>query len=416
MVATSTAKLKGEPLEVVQDTVAAALYPSQPITLKESSGRSGARAFLVSNEDRVLALIKVQGDSGLNSHLNTQQRMKAATEALRDHGIAPSVLMIGPDFYVEASAGTSVMKDFFHFDHDKAPCEDLAQLLARVHAAPIDWWTPLKEAYIARDPAIAGILGKAPPYAPVWNLPFSGIDTGKLVMGMGNIPDATTEAVLRLQIETGVFEKVMCCDAFSPQTEAGRRQVVTHGDFKPDNVLCTDDGTLSAIDYDLTQVGPAVTDFGYMLPMWFGKMSFDFRRNFTRHYLEAAGLACGEQDVHAFMLDCEVASLTSLPGLLANIYDKEIPLLRGVPHPTAKDGHSAGSADDSPTGPEIVELLSEAVQKVRAEPALAARCVREGLVTTLFATEGVGLPQLGSWLQHMCTSNMLRLFGIAPPS
>ena len=77
-------------------------------------------------------------------------------------------------------------------------------------------------------------------------------------------------------------------------------------------------------------------------------------------------------------------------------------------------GATAGSADDSPTGPEIVDLLAEAVGKVRADAALSGRCVREGLVPTLYALEGLGEAKLWSWLQEMCDNNMLRLFGIAP--
>ena len=53
-------------------------------------------------------------------------------------------------------------------------------------------------------------------------------------------------------------------------------------------------------------------------------------------------------------------------GLLAHIYDAEVPLLRGTPHPTAKPDYTASSADASPTGLEIVDLLAAAVKKVRA--------------------------------------------------
>ena len=49
----------------------------------------------------------MEGDSLLNSHPNTQLRMKLATTALREAGIAPALLMTGPDFYVEAAAGAS---------------------------------------------------------------------------------------------------------------------------------------------------------------------------------------------------------------------------------------------------------------------------------------------------------------------
>ena len=61
-------------------------------------------------------------------------------------------------------------------------------------------------------------------------------------------------------------------------------------------------------------------------------------------------------------------------------------------------------------------LREIAVGNVRADAALSDRTVREGLVPTLYALEGLGQQELWSWLQQMCANNMLRLFGIAPPS
>ena len=77
----------------------------------------------------------------------------------------------------------------------------------------------------------------------------------------------------------------MQCSSFSPTSAAGRRQVVVHNDFKPDNVLRDPDtGTLTAIDYDLVQVGPAVMDFGLPYMMWLGARftTADERRRFGR--------------------------------------------------------------------------------------------------------------------------------------
>ena len=112
------------------------------------------------------------------------------------------------------------------------------------------------------------------------------------------------------------------------------------------------------------------------------------------------------------MLDCEVATITAFPGLLANIYDAEIPLLRGTPHPTAKAGRTAGGPNDSPTGPEIVDLLAEAIGKVYADPAVADEVLTIGIVGAMFNSQGFGSAALGSLLQQMAEHNMLRLFGV----
>ena len=88
--------------------------------------------------------------------LSSQHRRKgrAAASVMRAEGIAPPVIMRGADFHVEASAGTSVMKDFFHFDEDLAPPAALAGLLAKLHALPVDWYDALKDTFLKRDPRL----------------------------------------------------------------------------------------------------------------------------------------------------------------------------------------------------------------------------------------------------------------------
>ena len=113
------------------------------------------------------------------------------------------------------------------------------------------------------------------------------------------------------------------------------------------------------------------------------------------------------------MLDCEVNTIVAFPGLLANLYDAEVPLLRGTTHPTAKAGFYASGSDASPTGLEIVDLLAEAVQKVRSDRDLSDSCLKNGLVFTMFKEEGFGSRLLNSWLKEMRRNKMLRLFGIA---
>ena len=113
------------------------------------------------------------------------------------------------------------------------------------------------------------------------------------------------------------------------------------------------------------------------------------------------------------MFDCEVNTIVAFPGLLAKIYDAEVPLLRGVKHPTTKAGFEARSENASPTGLELIDLLSSAIGKIRTDEQLINRSLRDGLVVTLFKEEGLGLEPLNSWLREMQRNKMLRLFGIA---
>ena len=202
MALSSDVKLVGVTAERILQTVHAALYASVPLdsmAIKESS-------YLVSQAGTAVAMLKVTGGSILHTHPATGKRITAATGVLREVNNAPAMLLSGPDFYAEAAAGPSVMKDFFHFKDDCTAAE-IATLLARFHSTPTAWFTPLRDEYVERDAGLAPILRAAPLHSPCWHLPWSGIDTGNVVMGMDNVSDEIARKVLRLQIESGVWQR-----------------------------------------------------------------------------------------------------------------------------------------------------------------------------------------------------------------
>ena len=107
------------------------------------------------------------------------------------------------------------------------------------------------------------------------------------------------------------------CEAFSPVSEAARRQVVVHNDFKPDNILYDPvSKELTVIDYDLVQVGAAVMDFGLPYMMWLGSRFTDFtyRRDFIKSYLHHSNLPTDEKSVRDMMIDCEINTIVAFPG------------------------------------------------------------------------------------------------------
>ena len=73
----------------------------------------------------------------------------------------------------------------------------------------------------------------------------------------------------------------------------------------------------------------------------------------------------------------------------------------------------ASGLDASPTGLELVDLLAEAVEKIRSDDDLIISCLENGLVVTMSKNNGFGSKQLNSWLKEMQKNKMLRLFGIA---
>ena len=417
----SEIRLKNSTLDNIAKIALNSLYHNQEskpsLTVNDVSGNSGAKTYICYERDIPKCIVKItEGKSIMNSHPNTTTRVTAATKVLRENGIAPQILMKGADFHIERSAGTSVMKDFFNFDPELAPPEKLAELLARIHATPTNWYKPLKESFLNRDQDIATILRPMPSHAPCWCLPWSGYDTGMPILGVGNPDIATAKKILELEIKTGVYEKVMQCSAFFPVSESAKRQVVVHNDFKPDNILRDPEtGYLNAIDYDLVQVGAAVMDFGLPYTMWLGSRytTFQYRKAFLKSYLIASNLPAAERDINDFMLDCEINTIVAFPGLLSNIYDTEVPLLRGTKHPTAKAGFQASGLNESPTGIELVDLLTDAVHIVRSDRKLIQKCLEDGLVMTMFKQEGFGSKTLNAWLKEMQKNRMLRLFGIA---
>ena len=417
----SKLKLENASFDEIAELVLKAVEPNSSknkiVNVKDVSGNSGAKTYICSIDDIPKCIVKVSSSKSImSSHPITQKRVSLATEVLRSQNLAPPIILKGIDFHIERSAGVSVMQDFFHFNEDLAPPDKVAQVLAKLHSAPIKWYDKLKAEFLDGDKFLSSALHSVPLHAPFWCLPWSGIDTKMPVLGVGNPDPKIAKKVFDLGVRTGVYEKVIQCEAFYPISEAAKRQVVIHNDFKPDNILYDPDTKeLTVIDYDLVQVGAAVMDFGLPYMMWLGSRftNFKFREAFIKSYLTASNLPLGEKEVTQFMLDCEVNTIVAFPGLLANLYDAEVPLLRGIKHPTAKPDFISGGSEVSPTGIELVDLLADAVFTIKSDKVLINNCLKNGLVKTMFKLEGFGSKALNNWLKEMQRNKMLRLFGIA---
>ncbi len=388
-----------------------ALVNPELVTVEDKSGLGGGRVYLVrmENADPPIVVLKVQGEQSASPL--SSQRVNAAVEVFRENGLADKKLAEGEGWYVDPFAGGSCLEDYFHFDHALAPASAIAKLTAKIHEAPTDWYEPYRAAAINRDPVIGATLSSAPLYSHCWN-PFGfGLENGMVFIGGGFPSPYTAREIMTQQIQSGVFNKFLEAECFHPRSEAGRRVVTCHMDIKPDNILVNETG-LVAIDLEFTCSGPAVNDFGHMMIFWLGSQlkSYEFRYAFLADYLEAACLPTGEEAVRALMLDAEINSICTFTGLLSNIYDEQVPLLRGGPHPTAGDGCPTS---DTPTGLEIIDLLADAIETIHASPELIDHVLKSGIVPTLYERK-VGSKLLWKFLDEMKENNMLRLFGIMP--
>ena len=165
--------LKNASLEKIATTASAVIYKNKQkkknLSIKDVSGNSGAKTFICFDDEVPKCIVKVKGDDSImSSHPNTEKRVVLATEVLRKHSIAPSILMRGADFHIEKSSGISVMDDFFHFNSELAPPEKIAKLLAKLHSVPTEWYTDLKREFLNRDTRLKSILESMPSYAPCW--------------------------------------------------------------------------------------------------------------------------------------------------------------------------------------------------------------------------------------------------------
>ena len=145
--------LKNASLEKIAATASEIIYRNKQkkkiLSIKDVSGNSGAKTFICMDDEVPKCIVKVKGDNSImSSHPNTEKRVVLATEVLRKHNIAPSILMRGADFHIEKSSGISVMDDFFHFNSELAPPEKIAKLLAKLHSVPIEWYSDLSLIHI----------------------------------------------------------------------------------------------------------------------------------------------------------------------------------------------------------------------------------------------------------------------------
>ena len=99
--------LKNASLEKIAATASAVIYRNKQkknLSIKDVSGNSGAKTFICMDDEVPKCIVKVKGDKSImSSHPNTEKRVVLATEVLRKHNIAPSILMRGADFHIEKS-------------------------------------------------------------------------------------------------------------------------------------------------------------------------------------------------------------------------------------------------------------------------------------------------------------------------
>eukprot|EP01052_Picozoa_sp_SAG31_P033676 SAG31_NODE_3837_length_3834_cov_1.902276_3_plen_183_part_00 len=165
----------------------------------------------------------------------------------------------------------------------------LGRLLARIHALPTAWFRPHHEANCARFPLVTG----ADTFSPVWRqLTYGDRSFRKKLAAL---------SPAQQEIFAGDY-------GFQPSSPAvcGRR-VTCHGDFGAHNVVRSELGQLTVIDFEQTMVGPALIDLANALwnPVCNGcgdeAVKATRKRSFLLEYLSSAGLPCAHSAVSCLL-------------------------------------------------------------------------------------------------------------------
>ena len=96
----SDVKLKGASLadiaKVASDVISTLDGRKTLLSVKDVSGNSGAKTFICNQEKIPRCIVKVaEQKSIMNSHPNTISRVTAATKVMREHGVAPAIIVKG---------------------------------------------------------------------------------------------------------------------------------------------------------------------------------------------------------------------------------------------------------------------------------------------------------------------------------
>merc|ERR1719195_571674 len=248
---------------------------------------------------------------------------------------------------------------------------------------PTDWYEPIRKMLGERIPAQA-ILAEIPHGSHAWNGFALGLDNGMTFFGgvMDDEKARIGKEVFDYFVESGAFKAWIKADFFHPASELGKRVVTVHGDYKPNNVVKTEEGNVTAIDFDFTYVGLAAMDLTFCCHLWFTACgsSYAERFEFFEAYTKNCGLSGEEKEVRELMLDAEICKLGDWIGPFAFCGRDWT-----GPSAFAKEDHPLmfRGSDTMPSGMEWLQLCADFVKTVRADTALRDEVIDKGLLNCI---------------------------------
>jgi len=202
-------------------------------------------------------------------------------QALSDAAVAVPLLVRGPEdkFVVEAAA----LGDMCSLQ-SPTDVKDIAQLMAKLHCAPIDWFTSRHRELLEEA---CPVLKDEPPSTALYAFVHHEVARLHELKNLDHFPQPDQ---LR-----GVLEHLP-----RPASEHGTKLVSTHGDFWPANILRMPNGNAVLTDFEQSCVSAAATDLAHVL---------EGNKESIEHYLrEILGREPTEQEVYDLWLDARIAA------------------------------------------------------------------------------------------------------------
>ena len=208
---TSEISLHGASPEAIAEAAATALFSdparASELSVKDISGNSGARTYLCRNDDTPVCIVKVQSGGGI---MDSPEYLRGSVQPLRlcERRAGALIIMKGQIFM--SGVGWR-LRDERLLSLQPGTCTraENRSIASQPFCLP-PRHEPLKQQW-PETLTWVNFSGRIFLCA-VLVLPWSGIDTGMLLLGSVTNPE-TAKRLLDLEVESGVYEKVMLHEA-----------------------------------------------------------------------------------------------------------------------------------------------------------------------------------------------------------
>eukprot|EP01063_Lacrimia_lanifica_P019616 TRINITY_DN2705_c0_g2_i1.p1 TRINITY_DN2705_c0_g2~~TRINITY_DN2705_c0_g2_i1.p1 ORF type:complete len:762 (+),score=166.38 TRINITY_DN2705_c0_g2_i1:50-2335(+) len=270
------------------------LGDGEELTLKDCSGYGGAETYVVSAAGREApwGVLRVDAEGRVAPY---GVRMEAAAAALE--GLTPPQLVVGPGWTFTAWGGDTLnsVKDT---GEGRPPVAEYAEFFAKVHAVPATWFDAARAELIARHPLAASM--------PCESFAWVFLTGARLEKhGFMKSWDGWSEEVFEAYTQPGPL---------APRHPAARRIVTLHGDPHDGNLLRHRGGPITAVDLELTCVGPAVHDVAFFCACYEDDEGYNRDAVIAAYLTAVEGAAPDAESVRQFAVDVMIHRLVLWVG------------------------------------------------------------------------------------------------------